>query len=150
MNNAARRVDVSVARTVAFESDLTDPRIADLVEFALQQEHADGDWQVALALMDSVEMGQLHLQFMGLSGPTDILTFPYDEEAFKGGDIAICVPVAADQAAEHGNALDEELAFLVLHGVLHLIGYDDATDASRSAMLDRQQDMLDTWKLVSQ
>jgi rRNA maturation RNase YbeY len=59
------------------------------------------------------------------------------------------VPVAAEQGAEHGNTLAEELYFLVLHGVLHLTGHDDETPQERAAMLARQREIYSEWRAVS-
>jgi ssRNA-specific RNase YbeY (16S rRNA maturation enzyme) len=84
-------VEIAVIRKVPTPTQLTDKYIADLVGHALNQEQATGDWQVAIAFVDSIEMRMLHEQFMNDRSPTDILTFPYDEPGISGGDIAICV-----------------------------------------------------------
>lgn len=146
MSEFSGTADVAVLRNVSFDTHLSDPRIADLIRHALAEERETGDWQLAIAFVGLDEISQLHARFMGQTEPTDILTFPFGEAGVAGGDIAVCVPVASEQGAEHGNSLDDELAFLILHGVLHLIGYDDATDVGRTAMLDRQQEILDSWK----
>ena len=109
------------------------------------EEGASGPWQVAIAFVDEGEIGLLHDQFLGDPSPTDIITFPYEDPDFSGGDIAICVPVAAGNAHEQGNSLSKELGFLVLHGLLHLLDYDDTDDDDRAAMLARQQVILDKW-----
>jgi probable rRNA maturation factor len=137
--------DVTVIRKTPVPDAVTEERISDLVTFCLSEEHASGPWQVAIAFVDEREIGLLHDQFMGDPSPTDIITFPYDDPDFSGGDIAICVTVASDNAHEQGNSLSKELGFLVLHGMLHLLDYDDTADADRAAMLARQQVILDKW-----
>jgi rRNA maturation RNase YbeY len=138
-------VEVAVVRKYPVPAELTDERIADLITHCLIEEAATGNWQVAAAFMDDSEMRFLHAQFMNDPESTDILTFPYDDPDTSGGDIAICVPVAAEQAMDNGTSLADELAFLLLHGVLHLVGYDDQSDDDRSVMLARQQAILESW-----
>ena len=149
MEEDASTVEVAVVRKFPVPEDLTDERLADLITHCLLEEGASGKWQVAVAFMDDSEIRFLHAQFMNNPVSTDILTFPYDDPDMSGGDIAICVPVAADQAGEFGKSLSDELAFLILHGVLHLAGYEDGTDDDRAAMLAKQEAILDSWKAAS-
>jgi len=83
-------------------------------------------------LTDDRELRRLNQQFLGKDGATDVLSFPAPPDAGELGDIAISVERAAEQAAEHGHSTDEEIAILILHGVLHLLGMDHETD--RGAM----------------
>lgn len=109
----------------------------------LAEEGRDGEWIFAVRFVDDAEIGRLHEAFMGIPGPTDIITFPYDpEDGEQGGDIVISVDTAARNAAEHGWSTEQELRFLVLHGLLHVLGWDDATDTDRAAMLARQQELM--------
>ncbi len=126
---------------------IDESRLADLVAFGLVAEGATGEWQIELVLGDDELLQQLHRDFMDLDSPTDIMTFPEldetsDPPAVTGGQIYISVDRAAAQAPEFGLSVADEIQFLVLHGVLHLCGWDDATDAMRSAMLDRQAELL--------
>ncbi len=84
---------------------------------------------------------------MGLDTPTDVMTFPADGEAggAGGGDVVVSVERAADQAADFGQTPAEEIRFLVVHGLLHLCGWDDATTERRSRMLDRQAELLEAF-----
>jgi probable rRNA maturation factor len=145
MAGPGRAAEVIVIRKTPVPDSVTEERVADLVNFCLAEECASGSWQVAIAFVDEQEISILHEQFMGDPSPTDIITFPYDDPDFSGGDIAICVTVAADNAHEQENSLGKELGFLVLHGMLHLLDYDDTSDTERSAMLKRQQIILDKW-----
>jgi len=145
MSAPSVHVEVIVIRKTPVPDVVTEDRITDLVNFCLVEEGASGPWQVAIAFVDEGEIGLLHDQFLGDPSPTDIITFPYEDPDFSGGDIAICVPVAAGNAREQGNSLSKELGFLVLHGLLHLLDYDDTVDDDRAAMLARQQVILDKW-----
>ncbi|MCC6673962.1 MAG: rRNA maturation RNase YbeY, partial [Thermomicrobiales bacterium] len=89
---------------------------------------------------DDEHIARLHREFMGIPGPTDILTFADDEE--RGGDIVISVDQADRQRQDDDWSLLEELRFLTVHGALHLTGWDDATDTQRQEMLDRQRALI--------
>ncbi len=142
-------VAVSVFTEFDLPEVLNDDLIADLIAYTLTSEDAEGLWEVNVAFVGEDEITELHKQFMQIEEPTDILTFPFDDPEQPGGDIAICVPVAADQAIDHELTLERELCFLVVHGVLHLLEHDDRTDEMRGAMLSRQDQILDTWGRVS-
>jgi rRNA maturation RNase YbeY len=85
---------------------------------------------------------------MGIDTPTDIMTFPADESAGEnqGGELAISVDHAMNQAAEWGLSPGEEIAFLTVHGLLHLLGWRDDTNEQRQSMLERQHDLLARWR----
>jgi len=114
--------------------------LAALCRFALETDSKTGGWTVALVLTDDEHIARLHQEFMGISGPTDILTFADEEE--RGGDIVISVDQADRQRQEDGWSLLDELRFLTVHGALHMTGWDDSTDAQRQQMLDRQRALI--------
>ena len=138
---------------VAVPPEITERRLIDLLELGLTAEGATGPWRIELVLADDTLLRQLHLQFMGLDSPTDIMTFPDHDQAAEplvcGGQIYISVERAAEQAAEFGQTASEEIQFLVLHGVLHLCGWDDGTDQERDQMLERQTQLLAAYAQAS-
>ena len=85
------------------------------------------DSSATIAFLSDKSIRQLNRQFRGIDKATDVLSFPADDEA-NLGDIAISVDTAAAQAKENGLTFDEEVAQLILHGLLHLSGYDHETD----------------------
>ena len=105
--------------------------------------------------MGDAEMQRMNRAFMGLDSPTDIMTFPHetddwafgggDDDDARGGDIVISVETASAQAVEGGWEPGDELRFLIAHGLLHLLGWDDRDDADRAAMLERQRALLASW-----
>lgn len=122
-----------------------------LARAALLAEGATGRWQVALVLTDDPGLQALHRDFMGLDTPTDVMTFPLGDEPPhpnlpaphpRGGDIVVSVDRATAQAPAAGTTPGDEVRFLLLHGLLHLLGHDDATDDQRAAMLARQTSLL--------
>ena len=81
-----------------------------------------------IAFVSDKTIRQLNRQFRGTDKATDVLSFPTDDDETNLGDIAISVDTAAKQARENGLRFDEEVAQLILHGLLHLSGYDHETD----------------------
>jgi probable rRNA maturation factor len=157
-------IDIFVADEQSdVEIDLA--RWSALAKSALEDEGVRGVAEVALIFADEVAMAELNAQFMGKSGPTDVLSFPIDDEPAPSGrvpdsggsgpgdppeaeipqlvgDIVICPSVAARNATEHGCSLDDELALLVVHGVLHLLGWDHMIDAEAETMEARERELL--------
>jgi len=80
-----------------------------------------------IAFVSDKRIRELNRQFRGIDKATDVLSFPAEEE-FNLGDIAVSVETAALQATENGLPFDQEIAQLILHGLLHLCGYDHETD----------------------
>ena len=129
--------------------------LAVLVRFLLPRLRLHPECQLGITLVDERRMTELHVEWMDEPGPTDVLSFPMDElrsapvgtEPAVGvlGDIVLCPQVAASQAPERGRSLDEELAFLLTHGMLHLIGYDHGTDEEVQEMFTLQDRLLDEW-----
>jgi probable rRNA maturation factor len=122
---------------------LSAPRIQRLVRFVLCREGATGRWVVTVALTTDQQLQKLHRDFMGIDEPTDVMTFPYEPtDGPAGGDIAVSVERAAAQGPENGLDAVAEVEFLIAHGLLHLLGWDDAQANDRLAMLARQTALL--------
>ncbi|MGC4192173.1 MAG: rRNA maturation RNase YbeY [Thermomicrobiales bacterium] len=151
--------ELTVEASLPLPAGVTDESIASLVLHVLCAEEADGDWTLGFRFVDDAEMQRMHLAFMGLDSSTDIMTFPIaDDDAWSfgvddddaaescGGDIVISVDRAVDQAGEGDWDDRHELLFLIVHGLLHLLGWDDHDNADRVAMLDRQRDLLGSWE----
>jgi len=111
------------------------------------------DVEVAIVITDDESLQELNRRFRGIDAPTDVLAFPDDTRgpfvSAPGlprylGDIAISYPRAAEQAAEAGHSVQAELQLLVVHGVLHLLGYDDQEASERARMWAAQEAILRT------
>ena len=120
LNQSGRRVNGSKLRSAA--------------EIALSQ-HGKPDAEVCILLTDDDEVRDLNRRFRGIDASTDVLTFPSGIEA-PLGDIAISVPYAKRQAEARKVSLGQELGYLAIHGVLHLVGFDDEAETDRAAMVD--------------
>jgi probable rRNA maturation factor len=94
-----------------------------------------GDAELSLSFVTEDEMTDLHVRYLGEAGPTDVLSFPLDEDGLLG-DVVVCPAVAA---RANPRDPDSEVRLLVVHGVLHLLGYDHEADEERTAMWERQE-----------
>lgn len=101
-----------------------------------------GSFQLTILYTGNEEIQRLNREFRGIDRVTDVLSFPdlpEEEEVPYIGDIAICVPRAVEQAADIGQSAQREMAFLALHGALHLLGYDHETEEEEKEMLRLQR-----------
>jgi probable rRNA maturation factor len=126
--------------------------IVDVAAFALDKMGIHPDSDLGITLVDEDEITKLHVQWMNLPGPTDVLSFPMDElkpfSASDGpgiiGDIVICPQFAAKQAVSHSVA--DEISLLTVHGVLHLLGFDHVEDEEHKVMFGLQDKTLAEWR----
>lgn len=110
------------------------------------------DAEMAIVLVDEAAMEQLHVQWMGEPGPTDVLSFPMDElrpgnddiitPAGVLGDVVLCPQVAEVQAEGAGHSTMDELLYLTAHGILHLLGFDHAEPEEEKEMFSLQRDLI--------
>ena len=127
-------------------------QIVDVAAFALDKMGIHPDSDLGITLVDEDEITKLHIQWMNLPGPTDVLSFPMDElkpfSASDGpgiiGDIVICPQFAAKQAIKHST--EDEISLLTVHGVLHLLGFDHALEEEHKVMFGLQDKTLAEWK----
>jgi len=140
-------------------------RWAELSRSVLTARGIKGETEVSLLFVDEPAIAALNQQFLGKSGPTDVLSFPIEDEpgptgrspdlggsgpgtsSEEGaltllGDVVICPAVAARNAVEHGVSLDDEVALLVVHGLLHLLGMDHEDDAEADRMEALERELL--------
>ena len=123
-----------------------------LAAFILDRESAPTYAELSIAIVELAEMTELNEQYRGKVGPTDVLSFECDDlcatepdEPLTLGDVVIAPEVAETQAAEYGHTVEEELNLLLVHGVLHLLGYDHEDDADAEAMQARERALLTAW-----
>ena len=90
--------------------------------------------ELSIALVDGAEIVRMHKQFLDDPAVTDVITFPGDPDEDLAGEICVCADFAAAQAPRFGQSLDEELTLYLIHGWLHLAGYDDIADEDRPKM----------------
>ena len=116
----------------------------------------EGAYDVTVMLVTDAEIGALHDRWFNDPAPTDVITFPShgdDDEPDPHdphlGDIVLSVDTARVAAAEVGWPIARDVAFVLVHGMLHLAGWDDATDAERNAMLAEGERLLQQFEQTS-
>ena len=138
-----------------------------LARDVLVAEGVQGDVELSLLFVDEETIAELNARFMDADGPTDVLAFPIDDPVVAGrwpdastsgpdredpepgdlplllGDVVVCPSVAERQAPEHAGSYDDELALLVVHGVLHVLGHDHAEPDETAVMQARERALLD-------
>ncbi len=154
-------------------------RWATLAEAVLADEGVRSDTEVSVLFVDEATIADLNSRFLGREGPTDVLAFPIDDEPVEGGrspdsggsgpgfassiddmpsllgDVVICPAVANRNAPEHAGTYDDEIALLLVHGLLHLLGHDhedpeeaEAMEAKERVLLERHHAKPDAAEVV--
>jgi len=135
-------IDPNPSLNTDFEPDILE-RTAQTV---LAHQSADGD--LTIVLTDDAQLHKLNREYLGIDAPTDVLSFPASETDPETahrylGDILISVPRAEEQAHATGHALEAEAQLLVVHGILHLLGYDHAEAEEKTRMWKVQTEILE-------
>jgi probable rRNA maturation factor len=166
-------VEVFVADEQA-EIEVDALRWVRLAQMVLEEQGVRGDAELSMLFVDEKSMSDLNERFLGREGPTDVLAFPMDDELIESGrqpdqggrgpgspaepsdapilvgDVVICPKVAQRQAAEHLVSFADEMALLVVHGVLHLLGFDHEEDDEAEAMEARERELMDMFRRSEQ
>jgi len=127
--------------------------ILSVAKYSLKKMGIHPDSELGIRFVNEDEMSELHIKWMDLPGPTDVLSFPMDEvkpnSSANGpgviGDIVLC-PAFAERNGK--QALAQELELLTVHGVLHLLGFDHEETADETAMFALQDEILNEWRLL--
>ena len=102
---------------------------------AVAREEGPATVEISVAVVNDAEISRLHERSLGIAGPTDVLTYPLAEtDHFLCGEIVVSAETAAAAAARQGWSTEDELVLYVIHGMLHLVGYDDHVPADRRLM----------------
>ena len=137
-----------------------------LARMVLEEQGVRGDAELSMLFVDEKSMSDLNERFLSREGPTDVLAFPMDDELIESGrqpdqggrgpgsptepsdapilvgDVVICPRVAERQAKEHLISMDDEMSLLVVHGVLHLLGFDHEDDDEAVVMERRERELM--------
>lgn len=126
-------------------------RLIEAARKSLQVEGFDKPAEISIMITDDEQIHALNRDYRGIDRPTDVLSFSQLEgepispegEAVTLGDVVISIETARKQAEERGHSADDEIELLVIHGVLHLLGYDDQSDSNAAQMRKHAKAILD-------
>jgi probable rRNA maturation factor len=145
-----------------------------LARMVLEEEQVPGGAELSLIFVDEHAISDLNERFLGGNGPTDVLAFPMDDDIVPAGrqpdqggrgpgspaepgeppamigDVVVCPSYARREAETRRRPLDDELALLVVHGVLHLLSYDHAEEQETEAMQRRERELLERFRRLEQ
>ncbi|MBM7543202.1 rRNA maturation RNase YbeY [Amphibacillus cookii] len=133
--------------------------ISQLLHYAVKEEELRSEVELSINFVNNTSIQELNRNYRQIDRPTDVISFPLQEVgeneiAIIGeelpvslGDIVISVEKAEEQANEYQHSLNREYGFLVIHGFLHLLGYDHLNDEDEVKMFSRQEELLDGFGL---
>jgi probable rRNA maturation factor len=154
-SRSAHRIEVQVARP--FRSTLRAPWLRRIARHVLVAENT-GPTELGVVIADDATVRELNRRYLGIDEPTDVLAFGLGEvndrpfalppgEAAPLGEVIISYPTAVRQAEEQGHSVEAEVAHLLVHGVLHLLGYDHLEAEDERTMRERGEEILATLDL---
>jgi probable rRNA maturation factor len=142
-------------------------RLVHLAKAVLAAQGVKADSELSMLFVDEDAMAELNKRFLGKDGPTDVLAFPIDDDdVAEGGrspdslgpgngvdpdadppnllgDVVVCPAVAARNAPDHAGTYEDEMALLVVHGILHILGMDHVDNEEAEAMEQRERELLE-------
>ncbi|PJJ43868.1 putative rRNA maturation factor [Glutamicibacter mysorens] len=146
-------MSIEVNNETEYDVDLKD--VNALAESVMRAMFLHPETEVSLVFIDEDAMSALHVEWMDLEGPTDVMSFPMDElrpgtagapgENGILGDIVICPSVAEAQAKAGGHSTHDEILLLTTHGLLHLMGFDHMEPAEKEEMFALQRKLLESY-----
>lgn len=139
-NNTSEKLDL----------DLITEKAQKTIEEVLRVEKIEENVEVSLSIVDKDEIHILNRDYRDVDRPTDVLSFPMDEEGFDQdgnpilllGDIVICLDVAKEQAVDFGHSLEREIMYLICHSTLHLLGYDHIEEDDKREMRSKEKEIM--------
>lgn len=147
---------VHVRIGTAYRSLVNKAWLVSLVALVLESEGVPMPAEAGLAITGQIKIRKLNREYRGIDKPTDVLSFALQENRgrirkfalppdgiARLGDVVISFPQAAAQAAERGHSTEKELALLVIHGILHLLGYDHLKKKDATVMESKEASLLD-------
>ena len=126
-------------------SELADPEAAAIALFEAISSSGRfpiSEGELSIAFVNDARIAQVHADFMEDATPTDVITFPAQPEMESAGEIIVSVEHARNRATELGEPFSRELSLYLVHGWLHLAGYDDLKESDRAKMREAEQKAL--------
>lgn len=146
-------------------------KVANICDFALKEEGVGCEYQISLLFVDNDEIREINRETRNIDKTTDVLSFPmldYEEdkvfnemylnydfnETFKDGDelvlgdMVLSLEKAMEQSKEYGHSYEREVGYLIIHSVLHLLGYDHIQENDKKRMRKREEEILGKLKII--
>ncbi|MGI6329837.1 MAG: rRNA maturation RNase YbeY [Bacilli bacterium] len=127
-------------------------KLEELINYAALGENVNNS-EINFIFVNDTKMAELNIKYRQIKGPTDVLSFVYNSDfQYLGldyvmlGDIYISIDRAHKQAKEYGHTLLEEISFLMVHGFLHLLGYNHMDEKDKEEMFKRQEEILNGFR----
>ncbi len=146
------QIEISNQQEKMTVTQAIEDRIIEVLEETARVHKVDDLAEVSLMFTDDETIHEMNREYRGIDRPTDVLSFALEEgeeeEIYGGpeenllGDIIISVETATRQAEEYGHSVEREMAFLALHGMLHLLGYDHMEEEERKEMRAQEEAIL--------
>ena len=138
---------VNILIAEQFQQAVDSAALEKAAQAVLSEQNLTEEVNLSIVIEDDIQLNTLNLEFLGVDAPTDVLSFFEDElDPETGqrylGDVIISYPQAERQAALAGHTTASELDLLVVHGVLHLLGYDHSTNEEKDKMWGKQRNVL--------
>jgi len=141
-------VTVTVDLQIAYDGQIPEPALFQKWAEAALQEDVTEDCELSIRVVEIAESAELNKTYRSKTGPTNVLSFPFDSlipmEPKLLGDLVICVPIVEKEALEQAKQLEHHWAHLVVHGCLHLLGYDHIEDDQAEEMEAFEVEILQT------
>ncbi|WP_313371066.1 rRNA maturation RNase YbeY [Sedimentibacter sp.] len=116
------------------------------IEEVIRAEELEGDFEVSVSFVTNEEIKELNKEFRNVDSETDVLSFPLDDDEFEGvvllGDIVLSTQRIIEQANDFGHSLEREMAYLTVHSMLHLLGYDHMSGDEKAEMRSREKEIM--------
>jgi probable rRNA maturation factor len=140
-------INITIAEP--FTNLIDEDDLINAAQAVLDRHASENGLELTVAIETDEELQELNLQFMEIDTPTDVLSFPSDEIDPDSnlryiGDVVISYQRASQQAAEAGESVKDEIQLLVVHGTLHLLGFDHSEPSDKDEMWQAQRDILKT------
>lgn len=146
-------------------------KLSEVCDFALKEEEVDKEYQISLLFVDNDEIKEINEETRGINKATDVLSFPmldyengkvykdmyigyeFDETYMDGnelvlGDMVLSLEKALEQSIEYNHSYEREVSYLVVHSILHLLGYDHMEEEEKKIMRKREEEILNKLKII--
>ena len=126
--------------------------IENVIDECLSVEEMSKDVEVSVSFVDNNEIRELDRDYRNVDSPTDVLSFPMNEDFEEPlskilGDIVISLERALEQSVEYGHTIEREVAYLTAHSMFHLLGYDHMTDEDKILMREKEKQVMKNLKI---